>query len=73
MLSLKNRRCAGGQRDVFAAIATYADVNRRPYYTISLVRSLPDGTERHLVLKGTKTAYYGSGEIEKLKVLDWIR
>lgn len=62
-----------GQRDVFAAIATYADINRRPYYTLSLIRTLPDGPERNLVLKSTKTAYYGSGNIEKLNILDWMK
>src|ERR1700722_8956097 len=32
-----------GQKDVFAAIATYSDINRRPYYTLSLVHILSDG------------------------------
>lgn len=62
-----------GQPGVFAAIATYSDINRLPYYTVSLVRSLPSGTERRLVLKSTKTADYGSGNIEKLNVLDWLK
>jgi hypothetical protein len=62
-----------GQRDVFAAIATYSDINRRPYYSVSLVHTLPIGAERRLVIKSTKTAYYGSGNIEKLNVLDWLK
>jgi hypothetical protein len=62
-----------GQRDVFAAIATYVDINRRPYYSVSLVRSLPAGTERLLVLKSTKTADYKAGTIEKLNVMDWFK
>ncbi len=62
-----------GQRDVFAAIATYVDINRRPYYTVSLIRSIPEGAEFRLVLKATKTAYYGNGDIEKLRPLDWTR
>lgn len=62
-----------GQRDVFAAIATYSDINRRPYYTISLIRTFPNGAERKLVLKNTKTANYESGNIERLNVLDWFR
>lgn len=62
-----------GKRDVFAAIATYDDINRRPYYTLSLVHTLPDGVERKLVLKSTKTAYYGSANFEKLNVNDWLK
>ena len=62
-----------GQHEVFAAIATYVDINRRPYYTLSLIRSIAEGPERRLVLKATKTAYYGSGDIEKLRPLDWGR
>ena len=62
-----------GQRDVFAAIATYSDINRRPYYTVSLRRTLPTGAERQLVLESTKTADYESGTIEKLNTIDWIK
>jgi hypothetical protein len=62
-----------GERDVFAAIGTYADINRRPYYTLSLVRTFPNGSERSLVMKSTKTAYYGSGNIEKLNIIDWMK
>jgi|ERR1035437_209701 hypothetical protein len=62
-----------GQRDVFVAIATYSDINRRPYYSVSLVHTLPSGAERLLVMKSTKAAYYGSGNIEKLNVLDWLK
>lgn len=62
-----------GQRDVFAAIATYSDINRRPYYTISLIRTFPNGAERKLVLKSTKTANYERGNIEQLNVQDWLK
>jgi hypothetical protein len=62
-----------GHRDVFAVIATYYDIHRHPYYTAALVRTLPNGTERMLVLKSTKTAFFGSGNIEKLNMTDWFK
>ncbi len=62
-----------GQPGVFAVVCTYSDINRLPYYTISIVRSIENGTERKLVLKNTKTASYTSGTIEKLNVSDWAR
>lgn len=62
-----------GQRDVFVAIATYSDINRRPYYSVSLVHTIQSGAERRLVMKSTKAAYYGSGNIEKINVLDWLK
>jgi len=36
-------------------------------------RTFPNGSERSLVMKSTKTAYYGSGNIEKLNIIDWMK
>lgn len=62
-----------GHRDVFAAISSYSDINRRNYYTVALVRSLHHGNERRLVMKSTKTAPFENGTVEQLNVLDWIK
>jgi hypothetical protein len=62
------------------ALATYTDLERRPYYTLSLIAvfGMPDVpvmriADRQLVLKSTKTASYASGEIETLNVIDWLK
>ena len=62
-----------GQSGVFALVCTYSDINRQPYYTVSMMRSIENGTERKLVLKNTRTASYVTGTIETLNVSDWAR
>jgi hypothetical protein len=62
-----------GQPGVFAVVCTYSDINRLPYYTIAIVRTIENGPVRKLVLKNTRTASYTSGTIERLNVSDWAR
>lgn len=62
-----------GAAHVLSAIATYCRYQQGPYYTLALVRTLPNDSERRLVMKSTKTAYYGSGNIERLNVIDWLK
>lgn len=60
-----------GEKLVFAVIATYEDIYRNRYYTLSLFRVKPDKSD--YILKTTKTGTYESGEIEKVISLDWLR
>lgn len=60
-----------GIKGVFAVIATYEDINRNPYYTISLLKVRPERND--YILKTTKTGDYKSGELEKIVSIDWLR
>ena len=60
-----------GVKGVFAVIATYEDINRNPYYTISLLKVRPERND--YILKTTKTGSYKSGELEKVIPTDWLK
>lgn len=60
-----------GVKDVFAIIATYEDINRNPYYTISLLKIRPERND--YILKTTKTGSYKNGELEKVIPTDWLK
>lgn len=60
-----------GVKGVFAIIATYEDIDRNPYYTISLMKVRPERND--YILKTTKTGSYKSGELEKVIPTDWLK
>ncbi len=60
-----------GVKGVFAVIATYEDINRNPYYTISLLKVRSERND--YILKTTKTGAYKSGELEKVIPTDWLK
>lgn len=60
-----------GVKGVFAVIATYEDINRNPYYTISLLKVRSERND--YILKTTKTGGYKSGELEKVIPTDWLK
>lgn len=60
-----------GVKGVFAVIATYEDINRNFYYTISLLKVRPERDD--YILKTTKTGHYKSGELEKVIPTDWLK
>ena len=61
-----------GIKDAFVLLATYQDIERRPYYTMTAIRIAWDGNNPVGVMKRTKFADYTSGETEKLVTTDWI-
>jgi len=60
-----------GVKGVFAVIATYEDIDRNPYYTISLLKVRPERND--YILKTTKTGGYKSGELEKIIPTGWLK
>lgn len=60
-----------GVKGIFAVIATYEDINRNPYYTISLLKIRPE--RNNYILKTTKTGNYKNGELEKIIPTDWLK
>lgn len=64
---------AYGVKNVFAIIATYEDINRNPFYTISLFKVISGNMARNYLLKTTRTGDFKSGEIEKVNEIDWLK
>lgn len=62
---------SSGVMGVFAVIATYEDIGRNPYYTISLFKTDPNRIPP--LLKTTKIGSYKSGELEKIFPTDWLK
>jgi len=60
-----------GIKDVFAVIATYEDIDRNPYYTISIMKVRPKMHD--YILKTTKTGNYENGKLEKIIPTDWLK
>lgn len=60
-----------GVKGVFAIIATYEDIDRNSYYTISLLKVRIEKND--YILKTTKISSFKNGELEKITPIDWLK